>query len=97
MVIPPPKPPRITQFLKPYVLKMHFPNKHVHAQVIPCTSYNCSFVFKLMREGLKIKHGINLECCSCCGQDWEDTWGLVVAQRNSSRLSVLKERIEVSW
>lgn len=35
MVIPPPvRPPRITQFLKPYVLKMHFTNKYVSAQVI---------------------------------------------------------------
>ncbi|KAJ8752208.1 hypothetical protein K2173_003816 [Erythroxylum novogranatense] len=35
MVIPPPvRPPRITEFLKPYVLKMHFTNKFVHAQVI---------------------------------------------------------------
>nr|CAN74240.1 hypothetical protein VITISV_043330 [Vitis vinifera] len=35
MVIPPPvKPPRIMKFLKPYVLKMHFTNKFVNAQVI---------------------------------------------------------------
>ncbi|XP_065622118.1 uncharacterized protein LOC112016194 [Quercus suber] len=35
MVIPPPvRPPRITQYLKPYVLKMHFTNKYVSAQVI---------------------------------------------------------------
>lgn len=35
MVIPPPvRPPRITQYLKPYVLKMHFTNKYVTAQVI---------------------------------------------------------------
>ncbi|GLT32192.1 hypothetical protein SLA2020_068770 [Shorea laevis] len=35
MVIPPPvRPPRVTKFLKPYVLKMHFTNKYVHAQVI---------------------------------------------------------------
>ncbi|GLT79017.1 hypothetical protein SLA2020_505300 [Shorea laevis] len=35
MVIPPPvRPPRITKFLKPYVLKMHFTNKYVSAQVI---------------------------------------------------------------
>ncbi|KAJ6419357.1 hypothetical protein OIU84_029463 [Salix udensis] len=34
MVIPPPvRPPRVTQFLKPYVLKMHFTNKYVNAQV----------------------------------------------------------------
>ncbi|KAI3985289.1 hypothetical protein MKX01_033603 [Papaver californicum] len=35
MVIPPPvRPDRITKFLKPYVLKMHFTNKYVNAQVI---------------------------------------------------------------
>ncbi|KAG6645980.1 50S ribosomal protein L18-like [Carya illinoinensis] len=35
MVIPPPvRPPRITNYLKPYVLKMHFTNKYVSAQVI---------------------------------------------------------------
>ena len=35
MVIPPPvRPPRITKFLKPFVLKMHFTNKYVNAQVI---------------------------------------------------------------
>ncbi|GAB2211604.1 hypothetical protein Droror1_Dr00024928 [Drosera rotundifolia] len=35
MVIPPPvRPPRISEFLKPYVLKMHFTNKYVHAQVV---------------------------------------------------------------
>lgn len=35
MVIPPPvRPDRITKFLKPYVLKMHFTNKYVTAQVI---------------------------------------------------------------
>ncbi|XP_057464770.1 uncharacterized protein LOC130754558 isoform X2 [Actinidia eriantha] len=35
MVIRPPvRPERITKFLKPYVLKMHFTNKYVSAQVI---------------------------------------------------------------
>ncbi|KAI5582572.1 hypothetical protein POPTR_007G100900v4 [Populus trichocarpa] len=34
MVIPPPvRAPRVTQFLKPYVLKMHFTNQYVNAQV----------------------------------------------------------------
>ncbi|XP_042476917.1 50S ribosomal protein L18-like [Macadamia integrifolia] len=34
MVIPPAvRPPRVTKFLKPYVLKMHFTNKYVNAQV----------------------------------------------------------------
>ncbi|PON84196.1 Ribosomal protein [Trema orientale] len=35
MVVPPPaRPPSVTKFLKPYVLKMHFTNKFVSAQVI---------------------------------------------------------------
>ncbi|CAA6662169.1 unnamed protein product [Spirodela intermedia] len=35
MVIPPPiRPARITHYLKPYVLRMHFTNKYVNAQVI---------------------------------------------------------------
>lgn len=34
VIAPPVRPPRVTQFLKPYVLKMHFTNKYVSAQVI---------------------------------------------------------------
>ncbi|XP_020583332.1 uncharacterized protein LOC110026652 [Phalaenopsis equestris] len=35
MVIPPPvRPAPVTKFLKPYVLRMHFSNKYVSAQVI---------------------------------------------------------------
>ncbi|CAH9103221.1 unnamed protein product [Cuscuta europaea] len=35
MVIPPPvRPERISKFLKPYVLRMHFTNKYVNAQVV---------------------------------------------------------------
>ncbi|KAI6687728.1 hypothetical protein NL676_024556 [Syzygium grande] len=34
VIAPPAKPPRIINFLKPYVLKMHFTNKFVSAQVI---------------------------------------------------------------
>ncbi|XP_020244138.1 uncharacterized protein LOC109822361 [Asparagus officinalis] len=35
MVIPPPvRPARITNYLKPYVLRMHFSNKYVSAQVV---------------------------------------------------------------
>ncbi|CAN1161494.1 50S ribosomal protein L18, partial [Linum perenne] len=35
MVIPPAiRPPRITEYLKPYVLKMHFSNKYVSATVV---------------------------------------------------------------
>jgi len=35
MVIPPPvRPAKITNYLKPYVLRMHFSNKYVSAQVV---------------------------------------------------------------
>ncbi|URD84413.1 Ribosomal L18p/L5e family [Musa troglodytarum] len=35
MVIPPPvRPPRIINYLKPYVLRMHFSNKYVSTQVV---------------------------------------------------------------
>lgn len=33
VVLPPVKPERLTKFLKPYLLKMHFTNKFVSAQV----------------------------------------------------------------
>ncbi|CAA7018387.1 unnamed protein product [Microthlaspi erraticum] len=45
MVIPPPvRPPRLFDYLKPYVLKMHFTNKFVHAQVVhtPTATVACS-------------------------------------------------------
>ncbi|XP_073100497.1 uncharacterized protein [Elaeis guineensis] len=45
MVIPPPvRPPRIINYLKPYVLKMHFTNKFVNAQVVhtPTATVACS-------------------------------------------------------
>ncbi|KAL7138347.1 hypothetical protein ABFS83_10G156800 [Erythranthe nasuta] len=34
MVIPPVRLDRVTKFLKPYVLRMHFTNKFVNAQVV---------------------------------------------------------------
>ncbi|KAJ4833995.1 hypothetical protein Tsubulata_016527 [Turnera subulata] len=34
VIAPPVRPARVTQYLKPYVLKMHFTNKYVSAQVI---------------------------------------------------------------
>uniref|UniRef100_A0A0D6QZ26 Uncharacterized protein n=1 Tax=Araucaria cunninghamii TaxID=56994 RepID=A0A0D6QZ26_ARACU len=45
MVIPPPPPPtRIIKYLKPYVLKMHFTNKFITAQVIhePTATVACA-------------------------------------------------------
>ncbi|KAB1210430.1 50S ribosomal protein L18 [Morella rubra] len=45
MVIPPlVRTPRITDYLKPYVLKMHFTNKYVSAQVVhaPTATVACA-------------------------------------------------------
>ncbi|OAY65167.1 uncharacterized protein LOC109708469 [Ananas comosus] len=45
MVIPPPvRPARITKYLKPYLLRMHFSNKFVSAQVVhtPTATVACS-------------------------------------------------------
>ncbi|GAA0155185.1 ribosomal protein [Lithospermum erythrorhizon] len=58
MVIPPPlKPNRITDFLKPYMLRMHFTNKYVNAQVVhnPTATVACSASTqeKELREKLK--------------------------------------------
>lgn len=58
MVIPPPlKPLRVTEFLKPYVLKMHFTNKYVHAQVVhtptATTAASASSQEKLLRPTME--------------------------------------------
>lgn len=63
MVIPPPvRPPRITEFLKPYVLKMHFTNKFVHAQVIHSPTATvaaaASSQEKAMRETMAITRDV---------------------------------------
>lgn len=57
MVIPAPvRPLRLTNFLKPYVLKMHFTNKFVHAQVVHSPTATvaaaASSQEKLLREAL---------------------------------------------
>ncbi|KAI4386619.1 hypothetical protein MLD38_004537 [Melastoma candidum] len=58
MVIPPPaRPPRIVEFLKPYVLKMHFSNKYVSAQVIhqptATVASSASSQEKILRDGME--------------------------------------------
>ncbi|XP_057540080.1 uncharacterized protein LOC130818069 [Amaranthus tricolor] len=63
MVIPPPvRPPRITEFLKPYVLKMHFTNKYVHAQVIhsptPTVTASVSSQEKALRSSMGITRDV---------------------------------------
>ncbi|MED6215981.1 hypothetical protein PIB30_003181 [Stylosanthes scabra] len=63
MVIPPPvRPPRITQYLKPYVLRMHFTNKYVSAQVIhtptATVASSASSQEKALRESLETKRDV---------------------------------------
>ncbi|KAL6225585.1 hypothetical protein ACLB2K_004434 [Fragaria x ananassa] len=58
MVVPPPvRPPTITKFLKPYVLKMHFTNKYVSAQVVhsptATVASSASSQEKALRESLE--------------------------------------------
>ncbi|KAF5198792.1 Ribosomal L18p/L5e family protein [Thalictrum thalictroides] len=58
MVIPPPvRPPRLTEFLRPYVLKMHFTNKYVSAQVVhtptATVASSASSQEKLLRESME--------------------------------------------
>ncbi|MED6205316.1 hypothetical protein PIB30_016699 [Stylosanthes scabra] len=63
MVIPPPvRPPRITQYLKPYVLRMHFTNKYVSAQVIhtptATVASSASSQEKALRSSLETKRDV---------------------------------------
>lgn len=58
MVIPPPaRAPNVIKYLKPYVLKMHFTNKYVSAQVIhsPTATVACSASSqeKALRESME--------------------------------------------
>lgn len=55
MVIPPPvRPERITKFLKPYVLKMHFTNKFVSAQVIHTPSATVASAASSQEKALRL-------------------------------------------
>ncbi|GLT90216.1 hypothetical protein SLE2022_081610 [Rubroshorea leprosula] len=83
MVIPPPvRPPRITKFLKLYVLKMHFTNKYVSAQVIHAPTATVASSASSQEKALRSSMGsTRSRCCSSC-QDWEDTWGAIAAQRS---------------
>ena len=63
MVIPPAvRPPRLFDYLKPYILKMHFTNKFVHAQVIhsPTATVACSASSqeKALRETMGITRDV---------------------------------------
>ncbi|KAL0718104.1 hypothetical protein Bca4012_067426 [Brassica carinata] len=63
MVIPPAvRPPRLFDYLKPYVLKLHFTNKFVHAQVIhsPTATVACSASSqeKSLRETMEVTRDV---------------------------------------
>ncbi|KAL9233321.1 hypothetical protein vseg_008339 [Gypsophila vaccaria] len=59
MVVPPPvRPPRITEFLKPYLLKMHFTNKFVHAQVIHSPTATVAASASSQEKALRTSMGI---------------------------------------
>ncbi|KAL6278564.1 hypothetical protein ACE6H2_022165 [Prunus campanulata] len=62
MGIPPVRAPRITKYLKPYVLKMHFTNKYVTAQVIhtptATVASSASSQEKALRESMEIRRDV---------------------------------------
>ncbi|CAN0914149.1 50S ribosomal protein L18 [Linum grandiflorum] len=54
MVIPPAvRPPRITEYLKPYVLKMHFSNKFVSATVVHSPTATVASSASSQEKGLR--------------------------------------------
>ncbi|PHT42823.1 hypothetical protein CQW23_16848 [Capsicum baccatum] len=55
MVIPPPvRPDRVTKFLKPYVLRMHFTNKYVNAQVVHTPTATVAASASTQEKGLRL-------------------------------------------
>ncbi|CAB4300069.1 unnamed protein product [Prunus armeniaca] len=62
MGILPVRPPRIIKYLKPYVLKMHFTNKFVTAQVIhtptATVASSASSQEKALRESMEIRRDV---------------------------------------
>nr|GME19858.1 50S ribosomal protein L18-like [Ipomoea batatas] len=55
MVIPPPvRPERVTKFLKPYVLRMHFTNKYVNAQVVHTPTATVAAAASTQEKGLRL-------------------------------------------
>ncbi|KAM1468239.1 hypothetical protein ACFX13_034085 [Malus domestica] len=62
MGIPPVRPRSITKYLKPYLLKMHFTNKYVSAQVIhtptATVASSASSQEKALRESMEIQRDV---------------------------------------
>ncbi|KAB2621504.1 hypothetical protein D8674_023686 [Pyrus ussuriensis x Pyrus communis] len=62
MGIPPVRPPSITKYLKPYLLKMHFTNKYVSVQVIhtptATVASSASSQEKALRESMEIQRDV---------------------------------------
>ncbi|KZV42026.1 hypothetical protein F511_18372 [Dorcoceras hygrometricum] len=55
MVIPPPsRAERLTKFLKPYVLRMHFTNKYVNAQVVHTPSATVASAASTQEKALRM-------------------------------------------
>ncbi|XP_060179640.1 uncharacterized protein LOC132609598 [Lycium barbarum] len=55
MVIPPPvRPERVLKYLKPYVLRMHFTNKYVNAQVVHTPTATVAASASTQEKGLRL-------------------------------------------
>ncbi|KAK6784783.1 hypothetical protein RDI58_018238 [Solanum bulbocastanum] len=55
MVIPPPvRPDRVLKYLKPYVLRMHFTNKYVNAQVVHTPTATVAASASSQEKGLRL-------------------------------------------
>uniref|UniRef100_A0A0A9D4P5 Uncharacterized protein n=1 Tax=Arundo donax TaxID=35708 RepID=A0A0A9D4P5_ARUDO len=96
MVIPPlARAPAITKFLKPYILKMHFTNNFVSAQVIHTPSAS-HMLGELSGETAKAKHGVDTGR-RCSGKDWEAAWRALAVQGHSCSICLHVTRSEVPW
>ncbi|GER50665.1 50S ribosomal protein L18 [Striga asiatica] len=55
MVVPPPvRPERVTKFLKPYVLRLHFTNKFVNAQVVHAPTATVASAASTQEKALRL-------------------------------------------
>uniref|UniRef100_A0A7C9E3J5 Uncharacterized protein n=1 Tax=Opuntia streptacantha TaxID=393608 RepID=A0A7C9E3J5_OPUST len=91
MVIPPPvRPPRITEFLKPYVLKMHFTNKFVHAQVVHSPTATVAASASSQEKALRETMGITRDVAAAAKIG--KILGERLLQKNIPAVSVLLKR-----